>query len=347
MLTFQPARADGLRVAFFHTELARDGPGLLLRDIAAADPQVLALRRVIDAAAADVLVLAGVDYDAEGRALAALNAGLAEPYPALLPLAGNTGIDTGIDLDGDGRLGSAGDRQAFGRFPGQSGLAVLSRLPIRHAGVRSLNDLLWRDLPGSLIVDVAGQVGAAAQGSAVQRLSSGGHWIVPLDAPGGRVLSLMAFHASPPVFDGPEDRNGRRNADEIRLWQLLLDGAMATPPPDPPFILLGAANADPSDGDGQRDAIRGLLADPRLQDPAPRSVGGDLAGGEAQSGDPALDTADWGEPVPGNLRVDYVLPSATLTVTGSGVLWPPLGDPLAQAVLDASRHRLVWVDIAW
>ena len=46
----------------------------------------------------------------------------------------------------------------------------------------------------------------------------------------------------------------------------------------------------------------------------------------------------------GNLRVDYVLPSAGLKVTGAGVFWPVEGEPGA-ALIDASDHRLVWVDV--
>ena len=45
-----------------------------------------------------------------------------------------------------------------------------------------------------------------------------------------------------------------------------------------------------------------------------------------------------------DLRVDYVLPSRSLKIVRSGVFWPPAGDP-ASALLDASDHRLVWVDI--
>ena len=51
------------------------------------------------------------------------------------------------------------------------------------------------------------------------------------------------------------------------------------------------------------------------------------------------------KPGPGNLRVDYVLPSATLAVSGAGVFWPAPGDPAAGVAATASRHRLVWVDI--
>ncbi|MDF1857207.1 endonuclease/exonuclease/phosphatase family protein [Pseudooceanicola sp.] len=305
----------------------------MLRDILRATPQVAAVRRVIDLATADVLLLAGMDFDHDGLALTALSEGLARPYPHRLPLLGNAGLATGLDLDGDDRRGGAGDRQSYGRFAGQDGMAILSRLPIDTAAAWHLNDLLWRDIPDSHLVDAGGQKGAAAVGAAVVRLSSGGHWAVPILLPDGARLTLLGFHAAPPVFDGPEDRNGWRNHDEIRLWQQLLDDALPRPAPRGAFVLAGAANNDPVAGEGRHVAIRGLLADPRLQDPRPASA----AGGAAN--------VDWPKPGPGRLRVDYLLPAARLKVLGAGVIWPRDTDPEAATVATASRHRLIWVDL--
>ena len=121
--------------------------------------------------------------------------------------------------------------------------------------------------------------------------------------------------------------------------------------PTAPFVLLGDANLDPADGDGRRQAITRLLTDPRLQDPAPASKGATAAAtqgppNDTHQGDPALDTADWDEARGiGNMRVDYVLPSADLTVTGAGVWWPEPGTPEAATAQTASRHALVWVDL--
>ena len=92
-------------------------------------------------------------------------------------------------------------------------------------------------------------------------------------------------------------------------------------------------------GDGLRGAIAGLLADPRLIDPAPRSRG------SAAATNDATDTADWSDPSPGNLRVDYVLPSADWQVVDSGVFWPTPEMEMATTIETASRHRLVWVDL--
>ena len=62
------------------------------------------------------------------------------------------------------------------------------------------------------------------------------------------------------------------------------------------------------------------------------------------TGDPRFDTADFDDTAPGNLRVDYVLPSANLGVAAAGVFWPTEGAPGA-ASIDASDHRLVWIDV--
>ncbi len=285
-----------------------------------------------------MLLLTNLDWDHDQAALNALAdraAAAGNAYPLRLALRPNTGVQTGLDLDGDGRIGGAGDAQGWGRFAGQGGMALLSALPLAGAPT-DLTTLLWRDLPGARLPP-----DLAPEAAAIQRLSTTGHWIVPL-ATGYSPFALLAYHATPPVFDGPEDRNGRRNHDETALWLRLLDGDLPAAPQDGRFVVLGTANLDPFDGEGQREAIAALLADPRLQDPAPR--GNHTRPQEpGQSGDPALDTALFDGP--GGLRTEIIVPSADLTVTASGVLWPPDGDPLAAILATASRHRPVWVDL--
>jgi hypothetical protein len=206
---------------------------------------------------------------------------------------------------------------------------------------------LWRDLPGATLPIVDGQPFPSAEVQAMQSLSSTGHWAVPILPDAGPPLTLLVWAATPPVFDGPEDRNGLRNRDELRLWQVYLDGDLGPPATD--FVLMGNANLDPADGSGLHDAMAGLLADPRIQDPQPSSAGGLAAADSGQAGDPALDTADWPDDKPGNLRVDYILPAAGLRVTGAGVFWPAPDDPNAALLgsdgLAAGPHRLVWVDL--
>ena len=245
-------------------------------------------------------------------------------YPARFALRPNTGLATGLDLDGDGRTGGPGDAQGFGRFSGQGGMAILSRLPVDEAAVTDLSALLWADLPGADLPRLPdGMPFPSAAAMAVQRLSTTGHWDVPLILPDGGRLHLLVFYASPPVFDGPEDRNGKRAADELRLWTAYLDSRLGRTPPEDRFVILGDANLDPEGGDGDRAAMAAFLADPRWQDPRPLAP------------DDSAATALWPPPA-GELRVDYVLPSADMDVRAAG-----LADPGG----DGPRHRLVWVDL--
>jgi Endonuclease/Exonuclease/phosphatase family len=331
--------AEPLRVATYNVGLDRTGPGLLAQDLSKGEnPQLAALVRVLVALDADILLLTALDYDAGQVALSLLADQLATagaPYPHRFALRPNTGLQTGFDVDGNGRLGDPRDAQGFGLFSGQGGMAVLSRLPIDTAGARDFSGYLWRDLPGALIPE-----GMNRDLLAVQRLATTAFWDVPVVTETGP-LHLLAWHATPPVFDGPEDRNGRRNHDEAAFWRLMLDGKLPMPPPDVPFILLGDANLDPADGDGRREGIVALLSHPALQDVAQKGTHGRVE--SDQTGDPALDTVLYD--TLGGLRLDMVLPSARLAVTGAGVLWPPDGTPLAADLATASRHYPVWVDI--
>ena len=309
-----------------------------MQDIAAGDdPQITAALRVITRLDADVLLLTGFDHDVLGVAATEFAIALAVSgidYPHRLALASNTGIPTGRDLDRNGRLGEARDAQGYGRFPGQAGMLLLSRLPLGPA--RDLSGLLWADLPENhMPVD--------DPALDIQRLSTTGHWLVPLALPDGRHITLGAWAATPPVFDGPEDRNGRRAGDEALLWAQLLDGALPDHPAPDSLVLIGLSNLDPTDGEGPRGAMARLLAHPALQDPAPRGAHGRTE--PAHQGDPALDTADFGAGI-GGLRVDYILPAASLDVTAAGVMWPGAGDPLLEDLAATSPHFPVWVDLA-
>jgi Endonuclease/Exonuclease/phosphatase family len=333
-----PVGAETLRIATWNAGLDRAGPGLLVKDLdEGEDPQIAAVIRVLAALDADVILLTSVDYDRGGVALGLLADRLATAgvdYPHRFAFRPNTGMQTGIDVDSNGRFGDARDAQGFGLFSGNAGMAVLSKLPIDDATARDFSGFLWRDLPGSLSDD-------PPELAAVQRLATTGFWDVPVETLQGP-LHLLAWHATPPVFDGPEDRNGRRNHDEAVFWQRFLAGALPIAPPDAPFVLLGDGNLDPADGDGLRTGIAGLLSDPALQDPKPR--GGQDRADPGQTGDAALDTVLYADL--GGLRLDYVLPSAGLTVTGAGVMWPPLTDPLMPDLAAASRHFPVWIDIS-
>ena len=87
----------------------------------------------------DVLLLTGFDYDLDAQALIALNTAIGRqgaPYGFFFAKRPNTGFATGLDLDGDGQLGGPGDAQGYGRFAGEGGMAILSRLPVEAEAVQ-------------------------------------------------------------------------------------------------------------------------------------------------------------------------------------------------------------------
>jgi len=316
----------------FAAPLSRDGPGLLLRDLGRDDDQIDAIAAIIQHVRPDILLLTDFDYDRDQLALGQFAQRLGYPHHfAALP---NTGMMTDQDLDQNGYLGDARDAQGYGRFAGDGGMAILSNWPLTLR--EDFSQLLWRDLDGATMPPMPDSV------AQIQRLSTAAHWIIRVDHP--QPFDLWTYAATPPVFDGPEDRNGLRNRDELRLWTQVMDRTAAQS-----LIIMGNTNLDPADGQGIRDAMQTFLADPRIQDPQPVSKGGAFAADADQSGDPALDTADWPDGKPGNLRVSYLLPSAVFGIAGKGVFWPAPDDPLAQLLgedgLAAGPHRLVWVDI--
>jgi endonuclease/exonuclease/phosphatase family metal-dependent hydrolase len=354
--------ADGaIRVATFNVALSRRAPGALVQELRlGGSPQIDAVAEIIQRVRPDILLLNEIDHDVKGEALRLFSETLAEGrdgasgivYAHSFTAPSNTGLLSGHDLDGDGRVARPRDAHGFGFYEGQFGMALLSRFPIGAA--RTFQRFLWSAMPDALMPPDH----YAPEAAAALRLSSKSHWDVAVETPAGR-LRILASHPTPPVFDGPEDANGRRNADEIRFWARYLDGedwmvddaGEAGGAAPEPFVLLGDLNSDPADGDGRREAIRGLLAHPRLVDPRQSSAGGRAAADPDHAADPALDTAAFGrDPGPGALRVDYALPSRDLGILGGGVFWPGPGDPLRRLVGEgearvSSDHRLVWVDI--
>ncbi len=317
-----------------------------MRDILTGeDPQILHALSVIDHIAPDILVLTDFDYDGSGAALSAFSRASVDPFPFQFASAPNAGSQTGLDLDANGFAGDARDALGYGRFFGDGGMAILSRYPIDINNIIDLTDIPWADVPNATLPTQNGTLFPSPDVFETLPLSSTAHWIVPIEV-GGDQISLLAFDATPPVFDGPEDFNGLRNRDEILIWNNVLAGDFGGQPANP--IVIGNANMDPVDGDGLHDGIEALLNHNALQDPTPRSNGALLEADRAHSGAPEHDTADWPADGPGNLRVSYVLPSVNFDVTNAGVFWPAPDDPDAALLGDrevAGAHHLVWVDL--
>ena len=362
--------ADSIRVATFNTSLYSDQAGGLIERLRNNDTGARKIAAVIQHQRPDVLLLNEFDYDAEGLAadlfqdayLAKAQFGqkpVTYRYRYYAPV--NTGVPSGFDLNKDGKLGGGNDAFGFGMHPGQYGMLVLSQYPIEKTAVRTFQNFLWKDMPRALSpVNADGSPWYSDAAWDAFRLSSKSHWDVPIKTPLG-MLHLLASHPTPPVFDGPEDRNGRRNHDEIRFWdeyirdrgnQWIIDdlGLRGGLREGERFVIAGDLNADPADGDGIRGTIVELLENPKvLRMATPRSEGSQeaalLDGGAnaTQHGAAHHDTGSFGPKV-GNMRLDYVLPSIGWQVAASGVFWPKAGDT-GHDWLDATDHRMVWVDL--
>ncbi|MEZ6088866.1 MAG: endonuclease/exonuclease/phosphatase family protein [Pirellulaceae bacterium] len=363
-----------IRVATVNASLYRDRSGELLSELETGKcEQAIALASILQTVRPDIVLINEIDFDQENRCAIVLRdryIGMSQngltplSYEHLFSAPVNTGIPSNLDLDGDGRTQGAGDAWGFGRYPGQYGMVIYSRLPIETEKARTFQKFLWSHLSGALQPSdpVTGKRFHADAVWRRLRLSSKSHWDVPIIVRDQR-LHLLASHPTPPVFDGPEDRNGCRNHDEIAFWSQYIDPASSTRFVDDQgrigslgdeqakFVIVGDLNADPIDGDGRSDAIHRLLSHVGVTDTKPKSLGGREACermGERNlkhRGDPALDTAEFNAASVGNLRIDYVLPSSNLKVASSGVFWPSPSEPSAQW-LQGSDHRLVWVDLA-
>ena len=367
-----------VRVATYNVSLYDEDAGGLIRRLELGNAQAGRIAAVLQQVRPDIVLLNEFDYDAGGRAadlfqrryLEQAQPGGGEPlhYPYRYFAPVNTGVPSGLDLDNSGSVGGAGrergnDAWGYGLHPGQYGMLLLSKHPIDTARARTFQLLKWSAMPGARrpVDPASGQPFHPDAVWSQLRLSSKSHWDVPVRTPLGE-LHILASHPTPPTFDGPENRNGLRNHDEIRLWHEYIS------PGDKPwlcddggrcggldaqarFVIVGDLNNDPVDGAGEHEAILALLEHPRVMRHAtPRSEGAEAAalatGGEnlRHRGAHAHDTGNFGPRV-GNLRLDYALPSTGVSLAGSGVFWPPPGHPDA-TLAAASDHHLVWVDLA-
>ena len=378
----EPAHAhqgdrEPVRFATFNASLNRNAPGALTADLRRAlddDPtndsaQLGAVLDIVAINDPDVLLINEFDTGTDGdAATVAMFAELAD-YPYFFTAPSNTGIPSGFDLNNNGTIGGGDDALGFGAFPGQFGLAVFSKFPIDVDGARTFQHFLWKDMPGALLpIDPAtGASWYTPEELAVLPLSSKSHWDVPIEI-GRTTVHFLVSHPTPPVFDGPEDRNGTRNFDEIGFWADYLrpghrssyiyddEGTTGGLRAGARFVIAGDQNSDPLDGDSIPGAIQQLLDHPRVNDRNTPSSGGAVEAAALQGGanlthrsDPQFDTADFADTAPGNLRADYVLPSKHLRIVGSGVFWPRQGEPGSELTgvfpFPSSDHRLVWVDV--
>lgn len=365
------AYADTIRVATFNVSM--DGSNYA-QDVAALDesplPELLAkgeneqiqnIAAIIQRVRPDVILLNEFDYDENWQRNAALFqqnylgkpqlGGEAIEFKYAFSAPVNTGQVSAYDYDGDGVKGQLpADGYGFGFYPGHYGMLVLSNIPIDTANIRTFKNVKWSQQPDAVIPKIDGEPFYDEQTWTNARLSSKSFWDVPLKL-GGNTVHLLASHPTPPVFDGPEDRNGLRNKAEIQLLIDYINNSAAPYLKDDqglqggladskPFVIVGDLNAAPEGDKARPDVIKPLLEHPRVNSAkVPRSEGGAALEKVPFS---QYYTAAW------RARVDYALPSTEFTIEDSGVFWPQEGEPLADVVSARKRssdHKLVWIDI--
>lgn len=371
---------ETIRFATFNAALNRANAGDLMTDLSTPDnAQAKVIAEIIQHVNPDVLLINEFDFDEDEQAAnlfkqhyLAVSQNGADPvdYPYVYVAPANTGVPSGKDLDNSGSIGGPNDAFGYGSFPGQFGMVIYAKYPILKPEIRTFQTFLWKDMPNALLPDNPATPEPADWYSAdkleIFRLSSKSHWDVP-DAINNAVVHVLASHPTPPVFDGAEDRNGTRNHDEIRFWADYINpdtsgyiyddhGMYGGLQGGQYFVIMGDLNADPLDGDSTNNPVRLLLDHPLVNIAiTPASEGGveaanrDRQVNDSHLGDPRFDTADFADSAPGNLRVDYVLPSKHLSIKNAGVFWPAASDPLFRLTgtfpSPGSDHRLVWVDV--
>ncbi|MFC1484008.1 endonuclease/exonuclease/phosphatase family protein [Candidatus Neomarinimicrobiota bacterium] len=374
--TNETASKDTVRFALFNiwemsTEklTETDGSGI------GQNEQLKAAAEIIRKIQPDVLVINEIDHDIDalqaGQDITLnarrfndtyLNRGEAPlDYRYVYAAPCNTGFLAGKDFDNNGMVATDADRGSrdhggdcygYGAYPGQYSMAILSRYPLETGKARTFQKFLWKDLPDNLIppgwysddeIDIF-------------RLSSKSHWDIPVRI-GKKSIHLLMSHPTPPVFDGPENRNGRRNYDEIRMWvhyinndSVMVDdagirGGLAS---TESFIIAGDLNAAPQ-GDrletGQR-SIDQLLQHPLIKDCGDLLVSEGALNGQEPGPPKYIErrTSGWDGR---GLRIDHLLPSKDLEVVDGGVYWPDAASDAenAASAKQASDHRLIWLDI--
>lgn len=369
----QPETDDStIRFATFNVSMFRESGGELIKDLSTTDNnQISSIAEIIQIVRPEVLALMEFDYDKKGKALDLFQANYLsisqngeDPiyYRYKKPFSSNTGIPTGFDLDNDGKVEGANDAFGYGKYEGQYAFALLSMYPISEKNVRTFQRFLWKDMPNAnWPVNEDGSMFYSKDERDVFRLSSKNHVIAPVEVPGG-IIHVILAHPTPPVFDGVEDKNGKRNYDEIRLLADIIgdstqsdylydDEGIKGGITSDYFVIMGDLNADPADGDSYDRAIFQLLQNQRIHREArfgvhvPSSKGShenSLANpGKNSKGNPWYDTSVWG------LRIDYILPSTSLEIEKSGMFWPPKDHTKYYLIENnaSSDHRLIWMDI--
>ena len=360
-----PAKSGDLRIATFNVYMYRNELNglqetmLLTDDDPVYDVRARNVAEIIQRVNPDVVLLNEFDYDETNTALklfienflnVSQNGVDAVDYPYYYAVPSNTGVASGYDFNNDGEISGGDDAYGYGVFEGQYAFAVISKYPILTDQIRTFQNFLWKDMPNAMeVIDEEGNAFYSEEEMNVFRLSSKNHADIPVVID-DKIVHVLASHPTPPIFDGTEDRNGKRNYDEIRLWNDYVNNAaylyddngnMGGLTSNERFVIMGDQNADPIEGDGYAGAINQILiANPHINGSyTPVSLGAVSDGGK-----PSNTLGDGST----KLRLDYVLPSTYgFDVVSGGVFWPADDDAKYYLVRDinSSDHRMVWMDL--
>ncbi|MGR5063948.1 endonuclease/exonuclease/phosphatase family protein [Photobacterium sp. DNB22_13_2] len=301
-------------------------------------------------------------------------------------IATNTGLPSDYDLNLDGSASGTGDDAwGFGFYHGQYAFAVFSQFEIDEANVRTFQHFKWKDMPGEKNLEIVncnvelpegkncGDAWYSDEAWAQFPLSSKNHADIPVIIPKANgdkeVVHFLVSHPAPPIFDNPAKHNTERNRAELQFWNDYIDsknymyddkGVYGGLTAGSNFVVAGDLNADHQMGDGDRETIANLIShsmvnvEGTLGSYAPASNGGEYCLNEG------ICTRNPDTPHVENitstsgLRLDYVIPSATLDIKDSGVFWPAGNEDGYNLVFDeelgnskgvSSDHRMVWVDL--
>ncbi|MBB1385812.1 endonuclease/exonuclease/phosphatase family protein [Pseudoalteromonas sp. SG45-5] len=362
--------ADTLRVATFNVSMdatnhtAKDQPiksDALVNALKSNNQQIKNIAEIIQRVRPDIVLLNEFDYIPKEQGVEYFNKhylnvsqqkqeAINYPYFYIAPV--NTGLATEFDLDNDGKKNAVmGDAQGFGFFEGHYGMALLSKYPIDFEKIRTLQTFKYKDMPNAQmpVMPKTAENWYNKQEWQALRLSSKSFWDLPINV-NNKTVHILASHPTPPVFDGEEDRNGKRNHDEIRLIADYVtnanyiyddNGQKGGLKAQSRFVILGDLNASP-EGDKARVMTTDLLLKNSLINASfvPKSEGAKEQYKESYAQNY---TANW------QARVDYVLPSNYgLSVKSGGVFWPTKTSEQYRLIKDrnaSSDHRLVWLDL--
>lgn len=364
-------KSKTIRFATFNTSLYRDSLGMIEKDLKSKDNlQMKIIAEIIQRNNPDILALQEFDYAENNEYLELFKKNYLEvsqnntgpiSYPYCYAFPSNTGILTQFDLNKDGKYETANDAFGYGKYPGQYAFAILSKYPVDKKRIRTFQNFLWKDMPNPNLPFNTEDSSSYYEKNELEifRLSSKNHADVPVII-GKDTVHVLIAHPTPPVFDSTEDRNGKRNYDEIRLFADYITGGEKADylyddngkkgglKPGTHFVITGDMNADPVDGDSYKNAVH-LLTKHSLvnKDISERKFVPKSKGSEEHhrqkpdKGDPFHNTSVFG------LRIDYVLLSTTLKVISSGVFWPGKDEKFYYLIegKKGTDHRLVWVDI--